>query len=87
MYRPIEFSIEKIYVKVPLSESDWNTMNALGDVDSDGFEEVSKAIDPHGAFDIDYSGHFGSNLYFGCRTHAEVAGIIKAFYELLDGET
>lgn len=63
----MDFNIEKINYSVPVSDEVWDALNDTKRRFWDStiiFEELNKRFEKYNAFDLEYNGHFGQNIYF-----------------------
>jgi hypothetical protein len=76
--RTTQFEITSIMCKLPLTDSDFNALVAI-----DYLDVVLPLLVSKGAENIEYNGHFGSNIYWQCDTEKEATEIIEAIMSLL----
>lgn len=77
--------ITQIHYCVPLTEKQWNALNAIDKRGDDRWEEVHRKLEKAGVIDrtIEYNGHFGSNLFFAVERAEELHKVLKAVERLV----
>lgn len=64
----LSYQITGFQICVPLSEKQWNRLMVLEqEVEEPGSYEFIKALEAVGASRVDWSGHYGRNLFFNAE--------------------
>jgi hypothetical protein len=88
------YQITRFSICVPLTDEQWNRLDNWGHDAPNPYDEqlkLIKMLEDVGAYDVDWNGHFGQNIFFTAdadfetceygRTHVEA--VVKKIEELL----
>ena len=77
--RTTQFEVHGIECSLPLTESDFNALDSL-----DYLDKVLPLLEQKGAYDIEYNGHCGSNIYWSCENREQAKEIVETIFTLLN---
>lgn len=75
--------VTQIHYCVPLTQSQWAELNRLDDEGNDRWEEIASKMKKAGADNLEYNGHFGSNIFFSVETAVQLPRVLKCIEKLV----
>jgi len=76
--RTTQFGIDRIECSLPLTEGDYEALEA-----HDYLDVVLPLLESKGADNVEYNGHFGSTIFWRCENEKEAREIVDAIFSLL----
>lgn len=75
--------VTRIHYCVPLSEAQWQRLNAINSRGDDRWDEVYGKLKKIGADDVEYTTRFGRNIFFSLKGRASVVKTLKALRKIV----
>lgn len=83
------YTIERQEYRIPLTDQRWFILRTIEDSDQDNIEDqINSLLGSSPLFDVEYSGHFGSNFYFKLNNNDfhMIDSIVTLLFHLLDDD-